>query len=176
VFSSGRGSKADIVAFTPSSALLWKRFRLDAMDLDVCRCGHSAKAHLYPQSTLFGDCHECDCELYNPIGGLKGVPLHPLFAFTEDDFRFVSCKQCGRFRVVPDGVCESCGWDNDNQGVVEHTRPDYCRHSPTKKHAIPMLGLSLNANYCRYCLKTIQQGTTKRHERVSRFWKPNRNA
>jgi hypothetical protein len=40
-----------------------------------------AKLHVYPGSTFYGDCHECHCELYNPPGGLKGVPIHPLFVF-----------------------------------------------------------------------------------------------
>ncbi len=99
---------------------------------EACACGHSDNSHVYPGSTLFGDCHECRFELYNPPGGLKGVPLHPLFAFTENEFRFVSCAQCSRFRVLPGGVCEGCGWDNDNHGIVEDTRPNYCRDSPTK--------------------------------------------
>jgi hypothetical protein len=139
-----------------------------------CTCGHSAKLHLYPESNLFGDCHECSCELYNPPGGLKGVPIHPLFAFTEDEFRMVSCSKCHRFCVLPDGICESCGWDNDAQGMVEDTRPDYCLDSPTRKHEVPRIAPSLRANYCRYCLRTVQEGQkTKRRERVKRFWKPN---
>jgi hypothetical protein len=141
-------------------------------DANPCHCGHSAKSHVYPGSTLYGDCHECHCELYNPPGGLKGVPIHPLFAFTEEEFRMVSCTQCDRFRILPEGVCEGCGWDNDNQGVVEDTRPNYCRHSPTKEHDIPFVIPSLQANYCRFCLRTIQPGTTKRRERVMRFWQP----
>jgi len=144
------------------------------MNFDSCKCGHAAESHIYPGSTLYGDCHECNCALYNPPGGLKEVPVHPLFAFTEDEFRLVSCNRCGRFRVVPEGVCEACGWDNDGQGNVEETRPDYCRHSTTRKHEIPLITSEIHANYCPYCLKTIQQGTTKRREQVSRFWKPNK--
>lgn len=98
-----------------------------------CRCGHPAKAHVYPSagSAMYGDCHECRCELYNPVGGLKGVPIHPLFAFTEDQFRFVSCVNCGRFRVLPDGTCDACGWDNDNGGISEKARLDYRLGSST---------------------------------------------
>jgi hypothetical protein len=145
----------------------------DARMTADCICGHSAKLHVYPESTLYGDCHECRCELYNPPGGLKGVPIHPLFAFTEAEFRMVSCSGCHRFEVLPEGICESCGWDNDNQGVVEDTRPDYCLESPTRKHVVPHIIPALRANYCRYCLRTIQDGTTKRREEVKRFWKPN---
>jgi hypothetical protein len=123
-----------------------------------CLCGHSAELHLYPESTLFGDCHECECELYNPPGGLKGVPIHPLFAFTEAEFRMVSCAHCYRFRVLPEGVCENCTWDNDGHGMVEVTRPDYCLHSATKKHEITTAGTA--HTYCRYCLRTIQEGKT----------------
>ena len=35
-----------------------------------------AKSHVYPGSTLYGDRHECHCELYNPPGGLKGGCAH----------------------------------------------------------------------------------------------------
>jgi hypothetical protein len=144
------------------------------MNADTCLCGHSAEMHLYPESTLFGDCHECPCELYNPPGGLKGVPIHPLFAFTEDEFRMVSCGKCARFLVLPEGVCESCGWDNDNQGMVEDTRPDYCLNSPSRQHQIPRIIPALRENYCVYCLRTIEQGKkTKRREQVMKFWKPN---
>jgi hypothetical protein len=122
-----------------------------------CLCGHSKELHLYPGSALYGDCHECECELYNPPGGLKGVPLHPLFAFTEAEFRMVSCGHCYRFRVLPDGVCEGCGWDNDSLGMVEDTRPEYCLKSPTKKHGAARIITPLNANHCIYCLRTIQQ-------------------
>jgi hypothetical protein len=138
--------------------------------LQLCRCGHAPESHMYPESTLYADCHECSCELYNPPGGLEGVPIHPLFAFTPAEFRMVSCHQCCRFRVLPEGVCERCGWDNDNQGVVENTRPNYCRHSPTREHDIPWIAPSLRANYCRYCLQTIEQGRAKRGEHVERFW------
>jgi hypothetical protein len=139
--------------------------------MPLCRCGHSAELHLYPESTLYGDCHDCRCELYNPVGGLKGVPIHPLFAFTEAEFRFVSCSQCARFRVLPEGVCEACGWDNDNNGVVEQTRHNYCVHSPSKEHEMPLITASLRANYCRHCLRTIENGRAKRHEQVMRFWR-----
>jgi len=145
-------------------------YAFTAMDAD-CICGHSAELHHYPESKLFGDCHECRCELYNPPGGLKGVSVHPLFAFTEDEFRMVSCSKCHRFCVLPVGICESCGWDNDAQGMVEDTRPDYCLNSPTRKHAVPRIGTSLGANHCIYCLKTIREGNTKRREHVMRFWK-----
>ncbi len=138
---------------------------------EACACGHSDNSHVYPGSTLFGDCHECRCELYNPPGGLKGVPLHPLFAFTENEFRFVSCAQCSRFRVLPGGVCEGCGWDNDNHGIVEDTRPNYCRDSPTKQHHVPSIAPGLPANYCTCCLRTIQNGKAKKGEHVMRFWK-----
>lgn len=120
---------------------------------------------------MYGDCHECRCELYNPPGGLKGIPIHALFAFKEDEFRFVSCAQCGRFHVLPDGICKACGWDNDNNGMVERTRPDYCFHSPTRKHVVPDLMPSVQTNYCRYCLKTIHADGVKRHENVMRYWK-----
>jgi hypothetical protein len=141
-----------------------------------CRCGHSEEKHVYPGSTLYGDCHECLCELYNPAraDGLKGVPIHPLFSFTEDQFRFVACSQCGRFRVLPEGLCEACWWDNDNQGPIESTRPDYCYHSLTRKHVIPWVTSFLRANYCICCLKTIKNGTTERHENVMRSWKAKR--
>jgi hypothetical protein len=136
-----------------------------------CICGHSAKLHLYPASHLYGDCHECECELYNPPGGLKGVPIHPLFAFTEEEFRMVSCNRCHRFFVLPEGVCERCGWDNDNQGPVENTRPHYCLDSPTRKHTIPHIIPTLRANYCVYCLRTIEEGKAKKGEHVERFWR-----
>lgn len=135
-----------------------------------CICGHPAELHLYPESNLYGDCHECECELYNPPGGLKGVPIHPLFAFTEAEFRMVSCGRCHRFCVLPEGICERCGWDNDNQGPVENTRPDYCFDSPTRKHAVPHIIPDLRA-YCRYCLRTIEEGKAKSGEHVGRFWK-----
>lgn len=138
--------------------------------LQLCRCGHSPESHIYPDSTLYADCHECSCELFDPPGGLEGVPIHPLFAFTPADFRMMSCYQCGRFRVLPEGVCERCEWDNDNQGFVDNTRPNYCRHSPTRAHEIPWITQSLRANYCRYCLRTIEQGRAKRGEHVGRFW------
>ena len=73
----------------------------------------------------------------------------------------VSCAHCYRFRVLPDGVCEGCGWDNDGHGMVAHARPDYCFDSPTKKHGIPRIVSALKANYCRYCAKTIEEGKTK---------------
>jgi hypothetical protein len=138
-----------------------------------CICGHSAELHLYPvRSTLYGDCHQCRCELYNPPGGLVGVPIHPLFAFTDAEFRLVSCSRCNRFFVLPEGICESCGWDNDRQGMVEDTRPAYCLDSPTRKHEVPRIAPEARSNYCRYCLRTIEEGKkTKRSERVSRFWK-----
>lgn len=100
-------------------------------DVKLCRCGHSAVSHIYPAAgpTMYGDCHQCRCELYNPPGGIKGIPIHPLFAFTEDEFRFIACVNCERFRVLPDGVCEVCGWDNDNNGMVGSTRPDHPLHS-----------------------------------------------
>jgi hypothetical protein len=122
-----------------------------------CTCGHPSELHLYPaDSALYGDCHECECELNNPLGGLKGVPVHPLFAFTEDEFRMVSCSHCYRFRVLPEGVCESCGWDNDAHGMAEYTRPDYCLDSPTKKHEAPRTAKpGVRGNYCRYCARTI---------------------
>ena len=143
-----------------------------------CQCGHSAEAHIYPGSALYGDCLECRCELYNPPDGLKGVPLHPLFAFTEDEYRFVSCSQCRRFKVLPDGICESCWWDNDNNGMVQRTRPEYCFHSPTRKHQIPDVTpfpdvtRSLKASYCEYCLRTIRPEGVKRKEHVMRYWSP----
>jgi len=132
---------------------------------DVCRCGHPSESHIYPGSAQYGDCHHCECELYDPAGGIKGLPIHPLFSFTEGEFRMVSCTQCGRFRVAPDGVCEKCGWDNDNDGPVEQTRPQFCQHSPTKMHEIP----SLSSNHCRYCLRAIKaspraHGTHERWE------------
>jgi hypothetical protein len=142
------------------------------MEFGTCKCGHPAKLHVYPNSTLYGDCHDCRCELYNPPGGLEGVPLHPLFAFTADEFRFVSCNRCNRFHVLPEGVCDACGWDNDNQGPVEDTRPDYCLHSPTRKHVIPLIVPSVPSNYCRYCLRTISEGKTTKRERVRRYWQP----
>ena len=145
------------------------------MATDDCKCGHSAESHIYPGSTLFGDCHECPCGLYNPPGGIKDLPIHPLFSFTEDEFRIVSCNHCGPFRVVPDGICESCGWDKDNAGMVEETRPSYCRHSPTREHEIPSIAPSVSANYCRFCLKTIRNGTTIRGEKVMRYWKKRTN-
>lgn len=120
-------------------------------DVDTCLCGHSSQSHIYPGSAQYGDCHHCECELYNPVGGLRGLPIHPLYAFSEDEYRMVSCTVCGRFRVVPNGVCESCGWDNDNNGLVERTRPQYCRHSPTRQHEVP----SLESNHCRFCLRAI---------------------
>jgi hypothetical protein len=131
--------------------------------VDMCRCGHSSNSHIYPGSALYGDCHHCECELYDPAGGLKGVPIHPLFAFTEDEYRMVSCAECGRFRVVPDGVCERCGWDNDNNGLVEQTRPQYCRHSPTRQHEVP----SFESSHCRHCLQVTKAapGTHGTHER-----------
>ena|SRR5450755_1941128 len=137
-----------------------------------CRCGHSAGLHVYPSTTLYADCQECACELYDPPNGLAGVPIHPLFAFTENEFRLVSCNQCHKFRVLPEGICERCGWDNDGQGMVEITRPGYCRLSPTKEHEIPFVTPEIQANYCRYCLRTISDGKAKRRERVMRFWKP----
>jgi hypothetical protein len=69
----------------------------------------------------------------------------------------VSCGHCYRFHVLPDGVCESCGWDNDGHGMVENTRPDYCLKSPTKKHTIARITTPINANRCIYCLNPIQQ-------------------
>lgn len=141
---------------------------------ETCFCGHSAQSHIYPGSTLFGDCHECRCELYNPPGGLRGVPVHPLFAFTEDEYRMVSCTHCAKFRVSPDGICESCDWDNDRHGDVGNTRPDYCGKSPTKKHEVPLIAPALSANYCRFCLKTILLGQANKNERIARFWKPSK--
>jgi len=128
----------------------------------VCRCGHSSESHIYPGSIQYGDCHLCECELYNPAGGIKGLPIHPLFSFTEDEFRMVACIQCGRFRVVPEDVCENCEWDNDNNGQVEQTRPEYCRHSPTRQHEV-----TSGSSQCRYCLRTISTtpGTHGTHER-----------
>jgi hypothetical protein len=144
---------------------------IDSVPRD-CQCGHSASSHIYPCPTLsYGDCHECRCELYNPPGGLKDIPIHPLFAFSEDEFRFASCSHCGRFYVLPDGVCEQCGWDNDQNGMVETTRPEYCLHSPTKKHVIPNVTAHLRADYCRYCLRTIDECGVKRRENVKKFWK-----
>jgi hypothetical protein len=141
-------------------------------DMKDCRCGHSAKKHIFAESALYGDCHDCRCELYDPPGGLKGVPIHPLFSFRESEFRLVSCKKCGHFCVSPEGVCESCWWDNDQKGLVKDTRPSYCWHSPTREHEVPFIKPPLRANYCRYCLKTIQPGrVVKRRERVMRFWK-----
>lgn len=125
---------------------------------DSCFCSHSAKAHLYPNSSLYGDCHECACELYNPPGGLKGVAIHPLFAFTEAEFRMVSCNRCHRFFVLPEGICENCGWDNDNAGMVEDTRPEYCPNSPTKNHVSPRISTVHTVDYCVYCLRTIERG------------------
>jgi|SRR5215831_15756039 len=129
----------------------------------VCRCGHLPESHIYPGTAQFGDCHLCECELYNPARGIKGLPIHPLFAFKEDEYRMLSCTICGRFRVVPDGVCESCGWDNDNNGLVDQTRPQYCRHSPDKQHEVP----SLESSRCRYCLRAIgtTPGTHGTHDR-----------
>lgn len=81
----------------------------------TCRCGHSSESHIYPGSHLYGDYHECECELYNPAGGLKGVPIHPLFSFTENEFRFVSCVRCGR---VPHAVF---AWpDAPAQSMIAH--------------------------------------------------------
>jgi hypothetical protein len=123
--------------------------------LAVCKCGHPAESHIYPGTALFGDCNECRCELYNPPGGLRGVPLHPLFTFTEAEFRMVACTSCGRFRVLPEGVCEACGWDDDNDGPSTETRPNFCRHSPTREHDVPFIKYPLRANYCRFCLRTL---------------------
>lgn len=164
-------SQAQTLAEGPSrTARMPERCTLVPMAAD-CICGHSAELHLYPESTLYRDCHECRCELYNPPGGLKGVSLHPLFAFTEEQFRMFSCSQSHRFCVLPEGICESCGWDNDNQGMVEDTRPNYCLDSPTRTHEVPRIIPALRANYCRYCLRTIEEGKTKRRENVMRFWK-----
>lgn len=68
-----------------------------------------------------------------------------------------------RFRVLPDSVCERCGWDNENDGPVEQTRPQYCRHSPTWQRDIP----SATSNRCRLCLRAVNAtpGTHGTHER-----------
>ncbi len=132
---------------------------------DTCWCGHSSSVHIYPESTKFGDCHDCKCELYNPVGGLKGVSIHPLFAFTEDQFRFLCCTECGRFSVLPDGICVNCEWDNDNDGFIEETRPQYCLRSSTKQHDAS----SSESGRCRFCLQVISRpagshGTPERWE------------
>lgn len=157
------GCRSTVYGYPPRYVKRYKPARNPDLVGDGCRCGHSSKSHIYPGSTQYGDCHLCECELYNPAGGLKGVAIHPLFVFTKDEFRMVSCARCARFRVAPGGVCESCGWDNDNNGFVEQTRPQYCRHSPTKQHEVP----SLESSRCRYCLRAISAvpGTHGTHER-----------
>jgi len=120
------------------------------MDAD-CICGHSAELHLYPNSKLFGDCHECRCELYNPPGGLKGVPVHPLFAFTEDEFRMVSCSKCHRFRVLPIGICESCRWDNGAQGMVEEHEGKGLKSVPAQTRISPSAMSEVHAALEEYC-------------------------
>lgn len=38
------------------------------------------------------------------------------------DYRNSDCKYCGRMRVELDGICEKCGWDND-EGKWSEPRP-----------------------------------------------------
>lgn len=39
------------------------------------------------------------------------------------DYRGQNCKHCGRQRVLVDGVCEKCLWDNDADEFAFITRP-----------------------------------------------------
>lgn len=157
------GCRSTVYGFPPRHFKRYYEARESDAAPDVCRCRHSSESHIYPGTAQYGDCLLCKCELYNPAGGIKGLPIHPLYSFSEEEYRMVSCARCGRFRVVPDGVCESCGWDNDNDGDVEKSRPLYCRHSPTRQHEVP----SLESSRCRYCLRAIKTtaGTHGTHER-----------
>lgn len=43
---------------------------------------------------------------------------------TDSDYRSTDCPNCGRHRVMADGICEKCEWDVDGGNYLSVTRPD----------------------------------------------------
>lgn len=41
-----------------------------------------------------------------------------------DDYYNIDCANCGRMRVERDGICEKCGFDNNDYIRSRTVRPD----------------------------------------------------
>lgn len=55
---------------------------------------------------------------------------------SKHEYRQAECCNCGRHRVLPEGVCEKCLWDVEAGGYASITRPE--QWSVTgRKHHIP---------------------------------------